>query len=78
MVVALNPELEKVINDRAEQTGRTPEEIVNEALRRGLLTDHRDQVPPPDEWVALLRSIPIRAGVSLTDEQVSSEGIYED
>jgi hypothetical protein len=79
MVVALNPELEKVVKDQADRAGRTPEEVVNDVLRRGLLPDYRDQVPPPrDEWEALLRSIPVRTGISLTDEQVSSEGIYED
>jgi hypothetical protein len=79
MVVALNPELEKVVKAQAERTGKTPEEVVDEALRRGLLPHDRDQSPPPtDEWEALLRSIPVRTGVSLTDEQVSRESIYED
>ena len=79
MVVALNPELEKAVKEQAERTGQTAEEVVNEALRRGLLPDYSVQLPPPrDEWEALLRSIPVRTGVSLTDEQVSSEGIYED
>ena len=79
MVVALDPEMEKVIKDQAERTGKTPEEVVNDALRRGLLPDYRDQLPPPrDEWETLLGSIPVRTGISLTNEQVSSEGIYED
>jgi len=33
---------------------------------------------PHDEWVRLLRSIGTDCGVSLTDEQVSREALYDD
>jgi len=79
MVVALNPEMEKLVKDQAERTGKTPEEVVNNALRRGLLPPPDSaSLAPRDDWEELLASIPVRTGVSLTDEQVSSEGIYED
>jgi hypothetical protein len=79
MVVALSPELEKVVTEQADRTGKTPEEIVQDALRRELLPDFRQQLPPPrDEWERLLRSVAVPTGISLTDEQVSREGIYED
>ena len=79
MVVALSPDIEKVVKDQADRTGKTPEEIVHDALRRELLPDYRQQLPPPrDEWERKLRSIAIPTGVSLTDEQVSRESIYED
>jgi hypothetical protein len=79
MVVALNPEIEKVVKDQAERTGKTPEEVVNDALRRGLLPNNPPESPAPrDDWEKLLASIPVHTGVSLTDEQVSSESIYED
>jgi hypothetical protein len=79
MVVALNPEVEKLVKDEAERTGKTADEIVNDALRRGLVPDYRNQLPPPrDEWEVRLRSIATPAGVSLTNEQLSRENIYED
>jgi hypothetical protein len=79
MVVALNPEIERVVKEQAERTGKTPDEVVNDALRRGLLPDYRDQLPPPrNEFERRLRSIARPAGVALTNEQLSRENIYED
>ena len=79
MVVALAPDLEKVVKEHAERTGKSAEEVVEETLRRGLLPDYRDQLPPPrDEWERRLRSIGRPAGVSLTNEQLSRENLYED
>lgn len=79
MVVALNSEMEKAVKEQAERTGKTPEEVVNEALRRGLLPDYREQLPPPrNEFERRLRNLALPAGVSLTNEQLSRETIYED
>ena len=79
MVVALKPEIEKAIREQADRTGKTPDEIVHDVLRRELLPDYRSELPPPrDEWERTLRSIAVPTGISLTDEQVSRESIYED
>ena len=79
MVFALTPDLEKIVKAQAERTGKTAEEIVQETLRRGLMPDYRDQLPPPrSEWERQLREIARPTGVSLTDEQLSRENIYED
>ena len=79
MVVVLTPELEKIVKAQAQRTGKTAEEVVQETLRHGLMPDHRDQLPPPrSEWERRLREIGRPAGVSLTNEQLSRENIYED
>jgi hypothetical protein len=79
MVVRLTPEIEKVVSEQAQRSGRTAEEVVDEALRRELLPDYREKLPPPrDEWERKLRSIGVPTGVALTDEQLTRESIYED
>lgn len=36
-----------------------------------------ERLEPQDEWERLLRSLPIDCGVALSDEAVSSEGLYD-
>ena len=36
-----------------------------------------ERLEPRDEWERLLRSIPIDCGVSLSNEALSSEGLYD-
>ena len=71
MVITLGPELEKTLNDLAQQEGVSPEVLVLEALRERFLA------PPRDEWVQRLRQVATNCGVALSDATVSSEGIYE-
>ncbi len=71
MVITLGPELEKTLNDLAQQEGVSPEVLALEALRERFLT------PPRDEWVQRLRQVATNCGVALSDATVSSEGIYE-
>lgn len=79
MVVSLNPDIERLIKERAERSGQPADQIVNDALRRQFLPRVIEDLPPPrDEWERRLRSIGVATGVSLTDEQVSRECIYED
>jgi hypothetical protein len=79
MVIALTPDLEKIVKEQAHRMGKTAEEVVRETLRRGLMPDYRDQLPPPrDDWERRLRELGRPTGVSLTNEQLSRENIYED
>jgi len=82
MVVRLNPDLEKLVQEKATLTGKTVDEVVDATLRQALapskpstpLAATRDQ----EEWVRRLRSAASSAGVSLTNEQLSRENLYED
>lgn len=82
MVVRLNPDLEKAVQEKADLTGRTVDEVVDATLRQALLASQPSPPPPltpdQDEWVRRLRSAASSAGVSLTNDQLSRENIYED
>jgi hypothetical protein len=78
MVVRLPPELEQAVKQQAERTGKTPDEVVGETLREALLPKAAAASEGHDEWVRRLRSIATPAGVSLTNEQLSRENLYED
>lgn len=59
----------------ANSKGMSPEDAVTGWAKTLIPT-----VPllePHDEWERKLRSIPRRTGVALTDEDLSSEGIYD-
>ncbi len=74
-MITLSPEIEKAVRERAEQNGKAPDDLVNETLRMALAAD---EPPARDEWEQRLLSIGLWTGISLTNEQVSSEGLYED
>ena len=89
MTITLTPELEQEVAKRAQDLGTTPEGLVLERLRHDFLVPARTYpfktlTPPPaepmphDEWMRRLRSIGVDCGVSLTDEQVSRESLYDD
>jgi hypothetical protein len=76
MVITLDRDLENALNERAQQQGVSPETLAIGALRAQFLS----QTPSPeagDDWVRRLRRIATDCGVALSDEAVSSEGIYE-
>ncbi len=76
MVIMLDPELEKVLTELARRQGVPPE-----ALALGALRDQFLAAPPGaesrDERERRLRQIATDCGVSLPDEALSSEGLYE-
>ena len=72
MVITLDAELEAAVKIAAEKQGESPESLVVTALRRRYLP-----FVPRDEWERQLLLIGTDCGVSLTDEALSSEGIYE-
>jgi len=78
--ITLTPELEEVVAEQARKRETTPQAVVLDTLREKF----RSAAMPADEWASRddwerrLRAAAVHAGVSLTDEQVSREVIYED
>ena len=75
MVITLDPELEAALKETASQRGVSPEVLALTALRERFLAPAL--APPRDEWERRLRSAATDCGVSLSNEAVSSEGLYE-
>jgi hypothetical protein len=75
MVINLNAELEAALTGQARQRGMAPEELALQALRDRFLP--RPSVEPRDEWERRLFEAATDCGVSLSNEAVSSEGLYE-
>lgn len=80
MTIQLPPDLEMVVNGEALRLGTTPATLVEQALRQHF-SQHVPQRlaldEPRDEWERKLRAIARPCGVSLTDEALSSEGLYD-
>jgi len=87
MTITLTPDVEAQVTRRAQEQGKTPENLVLEHLRQSFASPETYAVktltPPPampipyEEWVRLLRSAGSDCGVSLTDEQVSRDSLYD-
>jgi hypothetical protein len=79
MTITLTPDIEQMLTQEAEKTGMTPEALALAKLRAPAPIDYRATLPPPrDDWERQLRSIAVDCGVSLTDEQVSRDSLYDD
>ncbi len=79
MTITLTPDIEQMLTQEAEKTGTTPEALALAKLRAPASIDYRATLPPPrDDWERELRSIAVDCGVSLTDEQVSRDSLYDD
>lgn len=76
MVINLSPDLEAALDEAARLKGMSPEDVAVLALRERFLPR---QLPfePRDEWERSLLEIGRDCGGSLSDEDVSSEGIYD-
>lgn len=75
MVITVEPDLEAVLNNLARKQGVTPEALALKTLRERFLAPVLN--PPRDEWERRLRSAATDCGVSLSNEAVSSEGLYD-
>lgn len=75
MVVTLDPKLEAALKEGANRKGVAPEELALEVLRQRLLV--AAPLEPRDEWERGLLAAARPWGVSLSNEALSSEGIYE-
>jgi hypothetical protein len=76
MVITLGPELEAAVSELARRRGVAPEVLVLNLLRERFL-DTASPLQPQDEWERRLLSAASDCGVSLSNESVSSEGLYE-
>lgn len=76
MVITLGPDLEAALNDQARKQGVSPEVLVLQALRERFLASALPPLPR-DDWERRLRSAATDCGVSLSNEAVSSEGLYD-
>ena len=75
MVITLDPELESALNDLARRRGIDPEVLALNALREHVRT--AVLLEPRDEWERGLRSIAKDCGVSLSNEALSREELYD-
>lgn len=75
MVITLPPQLGSALAALARQRGVTPEVLALDVLRR-----HLGPVTPPapaDEWERRLFGAATDCGVSLSDEALSREALYD-
>ena len=80
MKIPLTPDLEQAIARKAQQENTTPEAIVMEAICEKLGLDPaalQKILDPRDEWEKRLQRLGTRCGVSMSDEDLSSEGLYD-
>jgi len=76
MTITIEADLEAALKGRAQAQGISPEEFAVRTLRERLLP--RPQLREPrDDWERLLRSAASDCGVSLSNEALSSEGLYD-
>lgn len=76
MVITLPPQLEAVLSEQARRRGTTPEVLALDALRERFLPESAP-LEPRDEWERRLLGLAIDCGVSLSDEALSREEMYE-
>jgi hypothetical protein len=74
MVLNISSDLETAIKTAATHQGVTAEEVAINALRDRFA---RPKIEPQDDWGRLLLAASSDCGVSLSNEAVSSEGIYD-
>jgi hypothetical protein len=76
MVITLAPNLEAVLNDQARKRGVEAETLALQALRERFLGTALP-VSHGNEWERRLRNAATDCGVSLSNEAVRSEGLYD-
>jgi len=76
MVIHLTPELEAALNEQAKKQHVTPEALALEVLRKQLVTT-ASKLEPRDEWERGLLEAASHCGVSLSDEDLSREAMYD-
>ena len=76
MTITLGPDLESVLNDLAQQQGVAPEVLALNALRERFL-GAASALEPRDEWERGLLALATDCGVSLSNEALSREEMYE-
>ena len=76
MVITVAADLEAALRKQADAQGIAPEVLAVTALRQRFL-GMAAALQPQDDWERRLRSAATDCGVSLSNEAVSTEGLYE-
>jgi hypothetical protein len=76
MVINLPPQLEAALSEEAQRRGVAPEILALEVLRERFLPSV-PVVEPRDDWERKLFEAATDCGVSLSNEALSSEGLYD-
>ena len=76
MTITLGPELEAALNEAARREGVAPDVLALNTLRERFLTTAA-AIQPQDEWERRLLGLGKNCGVSLSDEALSREALYE-
>jgi hypothetical protein len=80
MTIQIAPELEEMIRRRADERQSTPEALVMDVLREKFARSSSGATPTQyltEDWKARLQRLASHCGVSLSDEALSSEGLYD-
>ena len=79
--ITLTSEIKAAVVDQARRQGTTPERLVLDSLREKFAADlagsASTSLAPRDDWERMLDDAAVNAGVSLSDEQVGRESLYE-
>lgn len=82
MTITLTPEIEIALTERAQSQGTEPEALALDGLRTLFLQNKPTKavplIAPRDDWERRLANIGTDCGVSLSNEALSSDGLYED
>jgi len=76
MMITIGPELQAALAAAAARHGTDPETLAVETLR-GTFVPMMPQPMTDEEWIKGLRGAAIDCGVSLSDEDVSREAMYD-
>ncbi len=77
MTLTLDHKLAEALEAESRRSGLSPEQFAVNVLREKLAGAKPVIDPPQDEWARRLRSAATDCGVSLSNEALSSDGIYE-
>ena len=76
MVITLGPDLEAALNEVARRLGVPPDVLALNVLRERFLT-RAPTIQPRDEWERGLLGLAKDCGVSLPNEALSREQLYD-
>jgi hypothetical protein len=76
MTINLDPELEAALKEAARRQGLAPEILALDALRQRFLAP-APAIQPQDEWERRLLEAATDCGVSLSNEALSREEMYD-
>jgi hypothetical protein len=76
MVLTLEPDLEAALTEQARKQGIAPEVLAVNVLKQRLLPP-APAIEPRDEWERTLLRAASDCGVSLSDEALSRESLYD-